>query len=173
MTISIIKLTAQTGLNEDEIRMILMEVREDWETTETVTQSEADLIIQSTKAALPGSDDTGITPVNNLPVQQQQAIVNAASQVLGEDLILALDEKVQIFDAAERLTNEIILNNIEHNRRTLTNTIKQDNQQLRVSILNGLQQLSGQAKELPEIIEHTGLQHFNTELEKIQKKIRG
>ena len=115
---SISDLSTETRLSVEEIRMILMDVRQDWETCTTVTAAEYDLIKQSAQAALPESQNTAITPVNpeTMPLEQQEKLVNNAGQVLGFPLAIAVMQEIRMVEALQTTKNLALLNVIKTKR---------------------------------------------------------
>ena len=111
---------AEIKLSIDEIRMILMDVRPDWENCEMVTPSEYALIKQSAQAAL--SEGTrAITPVNpdEMPLEQQERLVNNASQVLDFPLAIAILHEIKMVEALTTAKNHAVLSVVRAKREEL------------------------------------------------------
>ncbi len=160
----------ETGLSIDDARMCLMDIREDWGVTDTVTDSEAQLIRQSTNAALPGSSGE-IIPVPDMPIQDQQALVNNVAQVLGQDLVLSVQERIQIASAVDQITNQVILTNREASIRNLGQEIAAQDEQIKAEYAQVITTLQGLIQPTPEAPKRTGMDEFNKAIANIQKKL--
>ncbi|GEM_PF-2480013 len=138
---AIADLVNESGLSIDDIRLILMDVRSDWESCETVTAAERELILNASRAKLIG--ESSITPVDpgRMPIQDQQKIVQSASQVLGTRLVLALAEEIAILDAIEEAKNRVIIANHQNRQRELTQALGSSWRDRKVQHLDTLRSL--------------------------------
>ncbi|MBW4504858.1 MAG: hypothetical protein KME57_36280 [Scytonema hyalinum WJT4-NPBG1] len=111
---------SELSLSIDEIRMILMDVRPDWESCDRINDAEYVLIKQSAQAALP-SGNTSITPVSpeQMPLDQQEQLVNNASQVLGFPLAIAVLQEIRMVEALQTAKNHAVLSVIRAKREEL------------------------------------------------------
>jgi len=110
----------ELNLSIDEIRMILMDVRPDWESCTSINDAEYALIKQSAQATLP-SGNTAITPVSpdQMPLDQQEKLVNNASQVLGFPLAIAVLQEIRLVEALQTAKNHAVLSVIRAKREEL------------------------------------------------------
>jgi len=117
---SINDVASELSLSIDEIRMILMDVRPDWESCTSINDAEYVLIKQSAQAALP-SGNTAITPVSpdQMPLDQQEQLVNNASQVLGFPLAIAVMQEIRMVEALQTAKNHAVLSVIRAKREEL------------------------------------------------------
>jgi len=139
---SISNICNETGLSTDDIRLILMDIREDWATCLEITDAERELILDSSRAKLNG--DSTITPVdpNQLPIETQQKLVQSAAQVLNTRLMLAIAEEIQIFDAIDQVKNQVILANHQNRQKELAQAISVDWRDSKEQYLDTLRSLS-------------------------------
>lgn len=168
--VTIVDICSQTNLSSDDVRLILSDIREDWEYTETVTPSEADLIKQSARAALSDSS-TEITPVADMPLEKQNALINNASQVLGQQLIFGVQQRVEMADAVDKLTNQIILNNRLINQQDLAAQMAMQDESVKAEFMqaiNTLQKLVNAPVEAPNNSDKTD---FDEAVNKVQQSI--
>jgi hypothetical protein len=135
----------ETGLNIDDARLILINVREDWATAERVTDGEAELIRQSSRAALPGGNGQ-ITPVAGMSIDQQKELINNASQVLGFPLVLAAMQEIKAIDTLEQVKNAIALNTIDRRQAELDAAIKQRSEARQQAYVTAITDLATNAK---------------------------
>ena len=142
-----------TGLNTDEVRMILADVRDDWDSCKEISDSEYSLIEQSIKnvnAALP--EGSAIAPVNpqEMALPLQQKLVDNASQVLGFPLALQIMQEVQMIDALTSAKNQAILAITEQKRRELNNALHLQSEADQQAFVGAMHPVVG---SLPEKIE--------------------
>jgi hypothetical protein len=118
---SINDVASELSLSIDEIRMILMDVRPDWESCTTINDAEYALIKQSAQAALPSGSNTSITPVplDQMALDQQEQLVNNASQVLGFPLAIAVLQEIRMIEALQTAKNHAVLSVIRAKREEL------------------------------------------------------
>ena len=116
----------ETGMNDEDLRLILSDVRLDWATCLEITDAERELILRASRAKLTG--DSSITPINpmEMPVETQQKLVHSASQVLNTRLMLAIAEEITLLDAIDQAKNQVIINNRENRKRELTQALGSD-----------------------------------------------
>lgn len=159
----------ESGLSIDDIRLILMENRPDWEICTEITAAERDIILGASKAKLTGA--TTITPVNpsEMSLNDQQKMIETASQVLNTKLMLALAEEIAILDAVEVAKNQIILSNRQARQLELAQVINQDWKEAKTKLLDGLKSLSDYV--LPQVeVEDSGVNAFD-EITRIQAEL--
>ena len=139
----------ESGLDNEDLRLILSDTRLDWADCEKISDAERELILNSSRAKLTGTTD--ITPVNpnEMPVETQQKIVQSASQVLNARLVLAIAEEIQIFDAIDQVKNQIIINNRENRKRELAQALGNDWRNAKSEYLDSLRSLSNHV--IPQI----------------------
>ena len=137
----------ETGLTIDDARIVLMDVRPDWETTDSVTDGEASLIRQTTTAALhqlaETYDSTEIQPVADMPIEKQKTLLDNASQILGHQLVLSVQRRIEMVDAIDKLTNQVILNNRETNQQQLAAQIAQQDDATKSELMQAISTLQG------------------------------
>jgi hypothetical protein len=141
---SIIDVCNEIGLSIEDARLILIDVRPDWESTDTITDAEYALIKQSVTASLPeGSAD--ITPVSpdQMSLQQQQQLVDNASQVLGFPLAIATIQELKMVEALQAAKNQAILGIVEQKRFELNQVLHLQSQADQVAFINALYSIAG------------------------------
>ncbi|MEM7712361.1 MAG: hypothetical protein AAF349_02000 [Cyanobacteria bacterium P01_A01_bin.68] len=117
------QLCTELELKEDDARMILADVRDDFADCEDVTNEEAKLIRNSIKAALPGG--TGEVPLEpGLEVSTQRTLVSNVSQVLGIPLFLAIEAELNAIATIEDVKNHLILNTLDQKQAELDQAIR-------------------------------------------------
>lgn len=131
----------QTGLNLEDARLMLINVREDWVTTETITNAEADLIRQSARAALPGNN-VEITPVAGMDIASQELLIDNASQILNFPLVLAMSQELKAIDTLAQIKNAIALNIIDRCQVELDEAIKERSKARQAAYLSAIQELA-------------------------------
>ena len=148
---SLTHICKETGLNIDDARLILINIREDWATTEQVTDSEASLIKESTRAALPGGSGQ-ITPVADMGIDQQERLIDNASQVLGFPLVLAAMQEIKAIDTLEQVKNAIALNTIDRRQAELDEAIKQRSEARQQAYVTAITDLANQMQKPVEVV---------------------
>ena len=141
----------QTGLNIDDARLILINVREDWSSAEQITDGEADLIRQSVRAALPESNGS-ITPVADMSIDQQERLIDNASQVLGFPLVLAAMQEIKAIDTLHQVKNAIALNTIDRRQAELDAAIKQRSEARQQAYVTAITDLANQMQKPVEVV---------------------
>lgn len=141
----------ETGLNIDDARLILINIREDWAITEQVTDGEAELIKQSTRAALPESNGE-ITPVADMSIDQQERLIDNASQVLGFPLVLAAMQEIKAIDTLEQVKNAIALNVIDKRQAELDLAIKERSEARQQAYITAITDLANQMQKPVEVV---------------------
>ncbi|MEO0685441.1 MAG: hypothetical protein AAFV71_14635 [Cyanobacteria bacterium J06633_8] len=172
----------ETGLTIDDARIVLMDVREDWATTDSVTDGEASLIKQATQSALPPSDEstddttcgesTEIQPVTDMPIEKQQTLIDNVSQILGHQMVLSVQRRIEMVDAIDKLTNQVILSNRETNQKQLAAQILQQDNATKAQLMqaiNTLQDLVNTPVEAPKPVDDSD---FHSAIALVQKKIQ-
>lgn len=133
------------NLSVDDIRTMLMDVRDDWDSTQTLTASEYELIKRSVNAPqLPQGN--AITPVPDMEISQQQQLVQNASQVLGQQLLLSIQERVEIASILNDLTNQVILSNHNASIRDLASKLAQSDESVKGEYLQAIATLQSLVK---------------------------
>lgn len=168
---------AATALNltSDDLRMSLVGVRDDWDTCQEITDAEYQLIGKGVQAALPESNGNGraeITPVEGMGIEKQRTLVSNVAQLLGQELILSIEERIQIATAIDEITNQVILTNREASIRDLSQKIAQQDEAVKaeyIQVINTLQSLIKPEAEAPK---RTGMDDFNKSIADIQKKLK-
>lgn len=168
--------TTKLNMTEDDLRMSLMGVRDDWDSCQEINDSEYQLISQSVGAtALPPSnestDSTEIQPVADMPIEKQQTLIDNVSQVLGQELILVAQKRVEASAVVDEIANQTILANREKSCRQLLNQLNAQNEQFEAGLLEALEGLQGMIKPTPEAPKRTGMDEFNKAIANIQKKL--
>ena len=141
----------ETGLNIDDARLILINVREDWATAEQVTDGEAELIRQSVRAALPESNGS-ITPITGMDIHQQEQLIDNASQVLGFPLVLAAMQEIKAIDTLHQVKNVIALNTIDRRQGELDEAIKQRSEARQQAYVAAITDLANQMQKPVEVV---------------------
>lgn len=149
---SISDICNETGLTADDVRLILSDLRPDWETTETITHNEADLIRQSAHAALPGSNGE-IVPVADMDFTQQQQLIDNASQVLNSPLVLAVARELKNLDSLHQVKNAIALNIIEKRQAELDAVIREQSEVRQKAYETAIQDLASQMQKPVSVAE--------------------
>mgnify|MGYP001791484794 CR=1 FL=1 len=168
--------TTKLNMTEDDLRMSLMGVRDDWDSCQEINDSEYQLISQSVGAtALPPSDESTdsaeIQPVADMPIEKQQTLIDNVSQILGQELILSVQERIQIASAVDEITNQVILTNRETSIRNLGQEIAAQDEQIKAEYAQVIVTLQGLIKPTPEAPKRTGMDEFNNAIANIQKKL--
>ncbi|MBW4571188.1 MAG: hypothetical protein KME31_25190 [Tolypothrix carrinoi HA7290-LM1] len=141
----------ELGIAIDDARMCLMDIRPDWETTDTCSTSEADLIRQSVRAALPESNGE-ITPVADMDLTQQEQLINNASQVLGFPLVLAAMQEIKAIDTLHQVKNAIALNVIDRRQAELDAAIRERSIGRQQAYVTAIEDLASQMQKPIEVV---------------------
>jgi len=163
----------ETGLNLDDARLILINVREDWAIAEEVTDSEADLIRQSVRAALPGSNGE-ITPVADMDLTQQEQLINNASQVLNSALVLAVAQEIKAIDTLHQIKNAIALNVIDRRQGELDAAIQQRSESRHKAYVTAITDLANQMQKPVSVVAgmKADIDATNAQLESLLAQVR-
>ncbi|GAX46174.1 hypothetical protein NIES4075_71950 [Tolypothrix sp. NIES-4075] len=163
----------EIGIGIDDARMCLMDIRPDWETTDTCSTSEADLIRQSVRAALPESNGE-ITPVADMDLTQQEQLINNASQVLGFPLVLAAMQEIKAIDALHQVKNAIALNVIDRRQAELDAAIKERSIGRQQAYITAIEDLANQMQKPVSVIEEMAadIKAQNTQLEALLAQVQ-
>ena len=163
----------ETGLNIDDARLILINVREDWSIAEQVTDSEADLIRQSARAALPGSNGE-ITPVSDMDITQQQQLINNASQILNSPLVLAVSQEIKAIDTLYSIKNAIALNIIDRRQAELDTAIRERSQTRQQAYIAAIEDLASQMQKPVSVVEEmkADIDETNAKLEALLATVK-
>lgn len=149
---SLTQICNETGLTLDDARLILINIREDWATTEQVTDSEAELIKQSAHAALPGSNGE-IAPVADMDLTQQEQLINNASQVLNSPLVLAIAQEIKAIDTLHQVKNAIALNVIDVRQAELDAAIQHRSESRQQAYVTAITDLASQMQKPVSVVE--------------------
>ncbi|SRR5579883_103594 len=109
----------------DDIRVLFLEVRTDWDTFKYLTQAEYEFVAKTFKGA--ANNQLAITPSNpaEIPLDVQEKIVLSASQILGQKLTLSIEREIQLNDALQELKNQVIISNTINSQRALAQNLEQ------------------------------------------------
>ena len=143
---SITDVCSVTGLSLDDVQCLLMDVRADWATTETVSDSEYSLILQSVQninAALPEERQIVPVPLEQMSLDQQQRLVDNASQVLGFPLALAAIQELKMVEALQAAKNQAILGIVEQKRSELNQFLHLQSQADQAAFITALHSIAG------------------------------
>ena len=135
-----------TGLTLDDIRCLLMDVRADWATTETVSDSEYALIkqsVQNVNAGLPQAKEIIPAPLEQMPLDQQQRLVENASQVFGFPLAISALQEIKMVEALETAKNQAILGIMEQKRTELNQYLHLQSQADQTAFITALHSIAG------------------------------
>lgn len=170
---SILDIRTETNLNIDDIRLILADCRSDWATTETITDSEADLIRQSARAALP-EGSSQITPVADMSIDQQERLIDNASQVLGFPLVLAAIQEIKAIDTLEQVKNAIALNVIDKRQAELNAAIKERSESRQQAYVTAISDLANQMQKPISVVEEmkSNIDATNAQLQALLAQIQ-
>ncbi|GEM_PF-5967129 len=169
--------TTKLNMTEDDLRMSLMGVRDDWDSCQEISDSEYQLISQSVGAtALPPSDEstdsTEIQPVADMPIEKQQTLIDNVSQILGYQMVLSVQRRIEMVDAIDKLTNQVILNNRETNQKQLAALIAQQDDATKAELLQAINTLQGLVNTPVEIPQQSNMSDFHNAIANVQKKIQ-
>ncbi|MDF5726624.1 MAG: hypothetical protein PUP92_00955 [Rhizonema sp. PD38] len=143
---SITDVCNEAGLSLDDIRCLLMDVRADWATTETVSDSEHSLILQSVQninAALPEGRQIVPAPLEQMPLDQQQRLVDNASQVFGFPLAIAALQEIKMVEALQIAKNQAIQGIVEQKRTELNQYLHLQSQADQTAFITALHSIAG------------------------------
>ena len=166
------------NLTEDDVRMTLVGVRDDWDSCQEISEEEFQLISQSVVAsALPPTTDentaptnTEIQPVADMPIEKQKTLLDNASQILGHQLVLSVQRRIEMVDAIDKLTNQVILNNRETNHQQLAAQIAQQDDATKSELMQAISTLQGlinTSVEVPKVDDSD----FQNSIASVQKKL--
>ena len=166
------------NLTEDDVRMTLVGVRDDWDSCQEISEEEFQLISQSVVAsALPPTTDentaptnTEIQPVADMPIEKQKTLLDNASQILGHQLVLSVQRRIEMVDAIDKLTNQVILNNRETNQQQLAAQIAQQDDATKSELMQAISTLQGlinTSVEVPKVDDSD----FQNSIASVQKKL--
>jgi hypothetical protein len=163
-------------MTEDDLRMSLMGVRDDWDSCQEINDSEYQLISQSVGVtALPPSDkstdSTEIQPVADMPIEKQQTLIDNVSQILGHQMVLSVQRRIEMVDAIDKLTNQVILNNRETSQKQLAAQIAQQDDAIKAQLMQAIDTLQGLVNtpvEAPKTVDDSD---FHNAIANVQKKL--
>jgi len=163
----------ETNLTADDVRLILSDLRPDWETTEIITHNEADLIRQSVRAALPESNGE-ITPVSDMDLTQQEQLINNASQVLNSPLVLAVMQEIKAIDTLHQVKNAIALNVIDRRQGELDAAIQQRSESRHKAYVTAITDLANQMQKPVSVVAgmKADIDATNAQLESLLAQVR-
>ena len=142
----------EIGIGIDDARMCLMDIRPDWETTDTCSTAEADLIRQSVRAALPESSGE-IIPVADMDLTQQEQLISNASQVLNFPLVLAAMQEIKAIDTLHQVKNVIALNTIDRRQAELDVAIRERSQVRQQAYIVAIEDLASQMQKPMDVAQ--------------------
>ena len=166
------------NLTEDDVRMTLVGVRDDWDNCQEISEEEFQLISQSVVASgLPPATgestapaNTEIQPVADMPIEKQKTLLDNASQILGHQLVLSVQRRIEMVDAIDKLTNQVILYIRETNQQQLAAQIAQQDDATKSELMQAistLQSLINTSVEVPKVDDSD----FQNSIASVQKKL--
>lgn len=167
------QLCTELNLNDDDARMILADVRDDFADCEDITNEEAKLIRNSIKAALPGG--TREVPLEpGLEVSTQRTLVNNVSQVLGIPLFLAIEAELNAIATIEDVKNHLILNTLDQKQSELDQAIRERSAARQQGYYTALKDLAATMQKPVGVVEdmQQDVQHQNQQLEQLLNAVR-
>jgi hypothetical protein len=152
---SINDVSNELNLSVDEIKMVLMDTRPDWESCTSINDAEYALIKQSVQAALPSGYGT-ITPVplDQMPLDQQERLVDNASQVLGFPLAIAILQEIKMVEALQTAKNHAVLSVIRAKREELNQELDKQAETDQQAFVATIQQIAD-AMVVPNMVGTT------------------
>lgn len=167
------------NLSEDDVRMTLVGVRDDWDECQEINDSEYQLISQSVgAAALPKAADevktsanTEIQPVADMPIEKQQTLLDNASQILGHQMVLSVQRRIEMINAVDQLVNQVVLNNREVSQQQLAFSIAQQDNATKAELMRTIDTLQGLVNtpvEVPKVDDSD----FHNAITTVQKKMQ-
>mgnify|MGYP001800769630 CR=1 FL=1 len=170
------------NLSEDDVRMTLVGVRDDWDSCQEIRDSEYQLISQSVGAtALPPSDEstddttcgesTEIQPVADMPIEKQQTLIDNVSQILGHQIVLSVQRRIEMVDAIDKLTNQVILSNRETNQKHLAAQIAQQDDATKAELMQAINTLQGLVNTPVEMPQRSEMSDFNNAIREASRSI--
>ncbi|MBW4603931.1 MAG: hypothetical protein KME29_31295 [Calothrix sp. FI2-JRJ7] len=102
-TMKINDLSAELNISVDNIRLMLSETNAKWESVKEITEAEAQVIRNSCRAQLSGSQSVEL--VADMPVNEQRAIVVTAAEVLNTKITLSIDRELEAHQALTQVRN--------------------------------------------------------------------
>lgn len=167
------QLCTELDLKEDDARMILADVRDDFADCEDVTNSEAKLIRNSINAALPGG--TGEVPLEpGLEVSTQRTLVSNVSQVLGIPLFLAIEAELNAIATIEDVKNHLILNTLDQKQAELDQAIRERSASRQQGYYTALKDLAHTMQKPLVVVEgmQQDIQQQNQQLEQLLDAVK-
>ncbi|MEM6399479.1 MAG: hypothetical protein AAF757_04500 [Cyanobacteria bacterium P01_D01_bin.116] len=164
------------NLSEDDVRMTLVGVRDDWDSCQEISEEEYQLISQSVSAtALPPSDEstdnTEIQPVADMPIEKQQTLIDNVSQILGHQMVLSVQRRIEMVDAIDKLTNQVILSNRETNQKHLAAQIAQQDDATKAELMQAINTLQGLVNTPVEMPQRSEMSDFNNAIREASRSI--
>ena len=164
------------NLSEDDVRMTLVGVRDDWDSCKEISEEEYQLISQSVGAtALPPSDEstdiTEIQPVTDMPIEKQQTLIDNVSQILGHQMVLSVQRRIEMVDAIDKLTNQVILSNRETNQKHLAAQIAQQDDATKAELMQAINTLQGLVNTPVEMPQRSEMSDFNNAIREVSRSI--
>jgi hypothetical protein len=164
------------NLSEDDVRMTLVGVRDDWDICQEISEEEYQLISQSVGAtALPPSDEstdiTEIQPVTDMPIEKQQTLIDNVSQILGHQMVLSVQRRIEMVDAIDKLTNQVILSNRETNQKHLAAQIAQQDDATKAELMQAINTLQGLVNTPVEMPQRSEMSDFNNAIREASRSI--
>lgn len=167
------QLCTELDLKEDDARMILADVRDDFADCEEVTNEEAKLIRNSIRAALSGG--TGEVPLEpGLELSTQRTLVSNVSQVLGIPLFLAIEAELNAIATIEDVKNHLILNTLDQKQAELDQAIRKRSASRQQGYYTALKDLAHTMQKPLVVVEEMqqDIQHQNQQLEELLDAVK-
>jgi hypothetical protein len=142
---SITTFAKEIGLTVEEIRLILSETNQDWDSVKELTKEEQEIISRVANAKLLGSSE--IEHIGIMPLEHQKAIILTASEVLEHEFKLAIVEELEYHEVLAEVKNQAILHIHNQKKKELAAHFQAEHKNNR-NILRGLlQEVSGMISE--------------------------
>ena len=147
----LVDICQEIGINLEDARLMFIDTRPDWSTLEDLSEAEAELIRRSVRSKLASSPEE-VQPVNGLTINQQQQLIDNASQVLGIPLVLAVHQEVRTVEAVQSVKNALILNVVDRKLGELDAAIKQRSDARQQAYIASLQELADTMQQPVEVV---------------------
>lgn len=147
----LVDICQEIGINLEDARLMFIDTRPDWSTLEDLSEAEAELIRRSVRSKLASSPEE-VQPVNGLTINQQQQLIDNASQVLGIPLVLAVHQEVRTVEAVQSVKNALILNVVDRKQGELDAAIKQRSDARQQAYIASLQELADTMQQPVEVV---------------------
>ncbi|RUT02728.1 hypothetical protein DSM106972_056480 [Dulcicalothrix desertica PCC 7102] len=135
------QVSTETGLSIEEIRMILSETNNHWDSVKELTDAEFEIITKLVNAKRIGA--TAIEHVVDMPLEHQKAIVLTASEVLEHQIKLSIVERLQYHETIAEVENQAIIHIHNQKKKELAAHFQQEHRNERETLRGILQEVSG------------------------------